>query len=402
MSNILNSIREAAKESSAFENHAAKELSLEGRLLYLQGLALVMNADGEIHEEEKDYLLILIKSFDLDESIFDVCIDFANQPDKSIIQSILKYFKRKTIAQLFLFDALMMSYRDGDISVSEKNVIDEFARQFEVSKGTFRDIFDLFCYMKNKNWQESTLYFNADLLSIKLFGHILSYYEVNLDELSQRTQETYKRKILANIKDKIHGGLNNEVLLSLLQSKIDRREITVQNGVLIIPNLNDVKLTSIKLGYHALSQSLYVDSTVLIDSNELKKYFFGSVGLNEVDRYRLEVGNQTVTSSQIGQNVRILKLTNKVKNDGLIDINGTLWKYKKIGDSLSGGVLGDVLANSFNSLNSVKTKTELESGKFIVCSSKKDFTQVDNLTKIRLHHSLTNSSISGELLRFFR
>ncbi|XNJ85054.1 hypothetical protein AB6C47_009655 [Vibrio cyclitrophicus] len=395
MSDILNSIREAAKESSVFENHAAKELSLEGRLLYLQGLALVMNADGEIHEEEKDYLLILIKSLDLDESIIDTCSDFANQPDKDTIQSILKYFKRKPIAQLFLFDAFMMSYRNGGISVSEKYVIDELAVQFEVAKGIYSDIFDFFCYVKNKKWQDSTLYFNANLLSPKFFGHILKYYEVNLDELTKHSKETSRRIILANIKDKMNGGLNNEVLLPLLQSKIDRREVIVQNGVLIIPKLNDIKLTSIKIGFHALNDILYVDSPALIDSNELKKYFFDNVGLNEVDRYRLEGGNQMVTSSRVNNNVRVLNLTNKVKSDGLIDINGTLWKYKKISNSST--------ASLFLGVSAIVTdKNDVESGSFIVCSSQKDFTQIEDLTKIRLHHSLTNNGTSGELLRFFR
>ncbi|EGR1976318.1 TerB family tellurite resistance protein, partial [Vibrio parahaemolyticus] len=259
MIDILSTIKEAAKENNAFENHAAKELSLEERLLYLQGLALIMNADGEMHEDEKNYLLILVKSLELDESIIDSCIEFANQPDKNIVQSILKYFKRKPIAQLFLFDAFMISVRDGDISVSEKNVIDELASQFEVPKGTYRDIFDFFCHVKNKNWQDSALYFNTYLLSPKFFSHILKYYEVNLNDLTQRSKEISKRRILANIKDKIKDGFDNEVLLPLLQSKISRREATVQNGMLISADMSDVKLKSIKLGYDQLNESLYVE-----------------------------------------------------------------------------------------------------------------------------------------------
>ncbi|WP_252616428.1 hypothetical protein, partial [Enterobacter sp. JH23] len=90
-----------------------------------------------MHEEKKNYLLTLIISFEVDESIIDSFMDFANKPDKNIVQSILKYFKRQPIAQLFLFDAFMISVRDGDISVSEKNIIDELALQFEVSKGLY-------------------------------------------------------------------------------------------------------------------------------------------------------------------------------------------------------------------------------------------------------------------------
>ena len=45
---ILNFIQDVTKESNSFTHHPVKELSLEDRLLYLNGLALVMNADGQI------------------------------------------------------------------------------------------------------------------------------------------------------------------------------------------------------------------------------------------------------------------------------------------------------------------------------------------------------------------
>ncbi|MBE3937936.1 TerB family tellurite resistance protein [Vibrio parahaemolyticus] len=330
MIDILSTIKEAAKENNAFENHAAKELSLEERLLYLQGLALIMNADGEMHEDEKNYLLILVKSLELDESIIDSCIEFANQPDKNIVQSILKYFKRKPIAQLFLFDAFMISVRDGDISVSEKNVIDELASQFEVPKGTYRDIFDFFCHVKNKNWQDSALYFNTYLLSPKFFSHILKYYEVNLNDLTQRSKEISKRRILANIKDKIKDGFDNEVLLPLLQSKISRREATVQNGMLISADMSDVKLKSIKLGYDQLNESLYVELPSLINDNTLIEYYYNSLGITEIERYMLEDGSKNIISSNVDQNKRILNLTTKFTEGSLIDINGILCGYKKI------------------------------------------------------------------------
>ncbi|WP_155522528.1 TerB family tellurite resistance protein, partial [Salinivibrio sp. HTSP] len=177
MMDILDVINEATKEANAFENHAAKDLPLEERLLYLQGLALVMNADGDIHPEEKEYILILIKSFEMDEAILDSFVEFAQRPDKDTVQAFFRTFRRRPIAQLFLFDALMMTRRDDNIDEKEKAVVDKIAEQLEVLKGIYQDIFDFFCHIKNKDWEESSLYFSSHLLNSEYFKHLLHYFD---------------------------------------------------------------------------------------------------------------------------------------------------------------------------------------------------------------------------------
>ncbi|MGR5194783.1 TerB family tellurite resistance protein [Vibrio rotiferianus] len=375
---ILNLIKEAAKESSAFESHAAKDLSLEDRLLYLQGLALVMNADGEIHREEKDYLLILIKSFDLDESLLESCIDFANQPDKSTIQSVLKCFKRKPIAQLFLFDALMISYRDGEISEEEKEVIDELAFQFEVAKGIYQDIFDLFCYIKNRNWQDAVLYFSVHLLNPNYFCHIFKYYDVSLDEMSEVSTQVSKRRILASIKNKLDDGISNEVILPFLQSKIDKKEASVRNGNFILPDLDDFKLSTINIDFDQLSETLHINSSVLIKQTSIITYFLKSIGLTESDRYKLDGGTQKIITSTLAKNNRVLNLYSKFEEGCLIDINGTLWSYKK--------------GRGYNNIIDEKS---------IISNTKTNFNQLARVKELQLHHSLTDKSSAGRLVKFY-
>lgn len=192
---ILDVINEATKEANAFENHAAKDLPLEERLLYLQGLALVMNADGDIHPEEKEYILILIKSFEMDEAILDSFVEFAQRPDKDTVQAFFRTFRRRPIAQLFLFDALMMTRRDDNIDEKEKAVVDKIAEQLEVLKGIYQDIFDFFCHIKNKDWEESSLYFSSHLLNSEYFKHLLHYFDVDFEALSEKTKSLRKRRV---------------------------------------------------------------------------------------------------------------------------------------------------------------------------------------------------------------
>ena len=196
---ILGIINDATKEADAFENHAAKDLPLEERLLYLQGLALVMNADGDIDNKEKEYLRILIKSFEMDESTLDSFVSFAQQPDKDTVQAFFKTFRRRPIAQLFLFDALMMSRRDNKVNDKEKQVVDKIANQLEILKGTQKDIYDLFCHIKNRDWQESSLYFSSHLLNPDHFKHLVAYHGLDLDVLLDETKGIQRQRLMERL-----------------------------------------------------------------------------------------------------------------------------------------------------------------------------------------------------------
>jgi uncharacterized tellurite resistance protein B-like protein len=200
---MLSAFTEATQEADAFESHPMAEHNMEEQLLYLQGLAMVMNVDNDIHETELEYLRILIKSFGLDESITDDCVKFAQAPDKDSIQAFVRCFRCKPIAQLFLFDALMMTRRDGAVHDKEVVLVNAMAGQLEILKGTQQDIFDLFCHIKNRNWQESALYFSSHLLNPEHFKHLLAYHEIDLDELmtetttirTSRLQEVVSQKV---------------------------------------------------------------------------------------------------------------------------------------------------------------------------------------------------------------
>jgi uncharacterized tellurite resistance protein B-like protein len=200
---ILSIIEEATREANSFENHPVKTLSLEEQLLYLQGLALVMNADQEIHEDEKEYLRILIKSFEMDQSSLDALVEFAQQPDKDTVQEFFRVFRRKPISQLFLFDALMMTRRDNKVCEREKAVVDKMAEQLEILKGTQKDIYDLFCHIKNRDWRESALYFSSHLLNPDHFKHLLDYFDVDFDELMERTADIRQQRLLEVLRPRL-------------------------------------------------------------------------------------------------------------------------------------------------------------------------------------------------------
>lgn len=295
---ILDMLNEATKEADAFEAHPARELSLEERLLYLNGLAIVMNADGNIDEEEKEYIRILIKSFEMDEGTLASFVEFAQAPDKDTIQAFFRTFRRKPIAQLFLFDALMMTRRDGKVEDKEVAVVNKIADQLEILKGTQQDIFDLFCHIKNRNWQESALYFSSHLLNPEHFKHLLDYHEVDFDELMEETRDIRQNRLGDILKSKINleqytwgklstdyftDGIEREVteelvklefhysiMLPFLQSKLDSQEWRINKVLECVDTASDsvlFSLNSLNINYCQESSFVFLPSD--IDENSI-------------------------------------------------------------------------------------------------------------------------------------
>jgi uncharacterized tellurite resistance protein B-like protein len=238
---VFDMVSDATKEADAFTNHPAKELSKEEQSLYLKGLALVMNADSNIHEEEQEYIRILIKSFGIDELELQRFIRFANSPDKDTVQAFFKTFKRKPIAQLFLFDALMMTRRDGKLHEKETLLVNKMADQLEILKGTQQDIYTLFCFIKNKQWQDSAIYFSSHLLNPDHFKHLLDYHEINFDDFIEQTKALQTQQM----KDVIEGKLGFDDLEWVPFAADDDRMITKE----CVPQLISLFTHDITLPY---------------------------------------------------------------------------------------------------------------------------------------------------------
>lgn len=313
---MLATFMEATKEPSAFENHPIAQQGIEGQLLYLQGLALVMNADNDIHDTEVEYLQILINSFSLDSSLLDDVVDFAKAPDKAIIQAFVAYYRRKPLAQLFLFDALMMTRRDNQVHEKEMPLVNAMATQLEILKGTQQDIFDLFCHIKNRNWQESALYFSSHLLNPDHFKHLLAYHKIEFDELMAETAKIRSKRLTKLIVNKVTRAcqlkweplnycnaeslpkekeitidfvpdfLTHDLLVPFLQSKMDRGELRVSSDEVFITYNSSEKLYCLLSDLHldfdpedntfSVSKSYISDSELMVP-NEIKLDYFKTI-----------------------------------------------------------------------------------------------------------------------------
>ncbi|MBY7663045.1 TerB family tellurite resistance protein [Vibrio atlanticus] len=336
MLDILDVISEATKEANSFENHAAKDLTLEERLLYLQGLALVMNADGEIHQEEKEYIRILIKSFEMDESILESFVEFAQRPDKDTVQAFFRTFRRRPIAQLFLFDALMMTRRDDSVDDREKAVVDKIAEQLEVLKGTYQDIFELFCHLKNKDWDESSVFFSSHLLNPNHFKHLLDYYEVDFDELMIRTNEIRKDKLIRIVNERLNLvfsetikiELKTDTIIPMLQQMLDRGELRVSNDMVLFSDGSSLKLEDEGINYELEGKYFYSSANALITAPILNSKFLELLDVNKNEDYKKLFSNvlDKVSFGELNmEDSRVLDLSRPINNEEFVVFDGKLW-----------------------------------------------------------------------------
>lgn len=277
--NILDTIDAAVREAEIFENHPVKELLLEEQLLYLQGLSLVMSVDNEIHNEEVAYLKVLLNSFDMESSLLDGLVEFAKQPDKATIQSFFKTFRRKPIAQLVLFDALMISYRDQQLHDNEAAIIDRYARQLEIPQGTQKDIHNLFHYLRHQNWEQGLVSLHSLHLNSAYFEHLLPYFEIDIRQIDFELHAAVREQQLTPISEQLNQALNwvklsfhsnmtqsgtkqitstpvdlyqllnkPEIVLPWLQNLFDRKQLTLnsQQQLKLVAGEKAIELGSLK------------------------------------------------------------------------------------------------------------------------------------------------------------
>lgn len=247
MVDILSEINAAAKNMISLDNHAAKQLSLEERLLYLQGLALVMNADQEIHKEEKEYLKVLIRSFDIDDSVIEALEEFSLNPDQETIQSILRFFSNKDISKVLLLDMFMVANSDGAINDSELAVIRSLSFHLKINKYFFGRIISVFKELPKEPCAHH--FSNTYQLPKQHFSHIFEYFNIEDVTTSQV----------------IDGEVSNIELASYLFDMNYRGRVNVISKYLATVDGYKIPLDRFLIRYDSGSKMFYLNDKVIIE-----------------------------------------------------------------------------------------------------------------------------------------
>ncbi len=179
---ILDLLDEVAIEVDFFEHHPVKLLSLEEQILYLQGLALIMGANENIDKSQKNYLALLIRSWELESSVLESVIAFCQQPEKTAVISFFTTFKEHHHQQNFIFDALMlMSKSEDKVAVDIQNqAFNKIANSLKTKSKTIDFLKTLLGVIDNeKSFNE--IIGDYDEISTNKFIYLDNFYGFKID-----------------------------------------------------------------------------------------------------------------------------------------------------------------------------------------------------------------------------
>ena len=221
----LDLIKKAKTQVTKFEKHPAKDMEIEKKLHYLNGLALVMNEDDDISDKEKDYISILINSFELSNEHIDSVIEFAKNPDANAVIDMLGSFEGTDIKNTFLLDCIILAGRDGEIDNKEKTIISEYKEALSISNEEIENYYVLYdLILKNDISGINELLLQKKTLKVELFQYILDYNNLDIsddilrfDSLFHKMEKlnNWDKKITVRTQDELDRVLLSESLFSV-------------------------------------------------------------------------------------------------------------------------------------------------------------------------------------------
>jgi len=238
---ILKMLNEIEEENYgiSFIEHPAVKLDLDKKILYIYGIALIMNTDSKISSKEEGYLKLLVKLLKIDDSYFEQSVDFSKSADKEAINDIIENISETEIIKPFLLDLLLMAYIDNELNDSEIKIFEQFGKFFKINKKTLESIMNISTGIRNKNISIIKKVFadQENGLVQKDFSYILNTVfdtniagEVKVSSISAKLSEEYvntmiKEKNFFDFKINKNGNFKNDYITKIISGKtviIDR------------------------------------------------------------------------------------------------------------------------------------------------------------------------------------
>ncbi len=182
---ILDLLKKEQKNSNilTFKKHPYVELDLESKIHYLNGLALVMNEDDNIHESEKEYLSILINTFNLAPEQFEDILEFAINPQQDMILEMFEHFNTDEMKYLFLLDCMMIAHSDGDFSKPETDLIKQYISMLNLEEDLYTEIKNISLAIITKHSDLlKELITASNSIKVDLIQHFIDFYKIDYEE----------------------------------------------------------------------------------------------------------------------------------------------------------------------------------------------------------------------------
>lgn len=285
---VLDFVKEAKAEALLCENHPAKELEYVQKQQYLNGIALISNADDKISDSVKEYLSILLISFGHPKEKINDLIAFAQNPDKAVWLEIIEYLKTTEIKYTFMLDCLFLANKDKKYSENEKELIDYY---FEVLKFNYVEktqILEIFNALNKYDPKAIYKILHMNLVIPKnSYWFLFEFFKIDVNKINKDILDEVKDEIqFETIKIEAYTRMSNIWNLTPEQASkfilyVTKLPISNKLFIYFLQMLNDIqkiKITNEGLVYDLLGNTMidlklsditYADGIFICDKNDM-------------------------------------------------------------------------------------------------------------------------------------
>ena len=191
---ILEQLRDIKSVVMTYEDHPVNEMDLEFKLHYINGVAIMMNVDGEIVEQELSYLKRLINSFDLPIERLDELIEFSkNRSNNAVIELLNAISESGDIKLVFMFDCLSLANSDGKFHKNENEMIQLYREMLKVDKNIMSFIENLEETTRQENHNALCgLFLNGDSDLVIIFDYLRSFFQLDFESEKRKAHAKYR------------------------------------------------------------------------------------------------------------------------------------------------------------------------------------------------------------------
>ncbi len=152
---IVDKFDELEQQTKVIKNHPLADESIELKIAYLDGLALMMNEDANIDKKELDFLKLMTRSFSLGEAACDDLVLFAKSPDDQRVKTSFEILQdNPNIRLLFMIDVIMMAHKDSIVKKVEEELIGKYATMLNIELELKQDLQKIVKNLIDKNSKE--------------------------------------------------------------------------------------------------------------------------------------------------------------------------------------------------------------------------------------------------------
>jgi uncharacterized tellurite resistance protein B-like protein len=388
---VLNLLKKVKVQTLSFEKHPCRDLDMEIKVHYLNGLALVAQEDGNFCEKEKEYLSILINSFELDKETLEEYVEFAQNPDEERLIEMMNVFATKDIKYNFMIDAMMVAQRDGNFDEAEQAIIEQYFEMFKITEDEAKDLTSLFEMFYVQDGNGLFRYFGKQdkydtfLIKKELFQYLVDYYKIDfeyeLKEDEKRILEFELFKPILNdgqfshktVKEVMVNPVNNAQACIFLNNQLLNNNITVNsdNKVLLTDDSKDLIINLNN------SDIVYINNEFQIHSISKEKEKITGITLVFIWRFT------TWINTYFNENYKLLAFGNKNDYNDYVDISNFSIENEWYGNYY---YINEYRHTHGNAVASSKFPINLRRSKILYSSfyEENNYTYESNLTSFRL------------------